>query len=102
MALKNASDGQRESFGRLSELFVPREIRFTLIGAAALREHGLIRLTDDLDIVVDPYAKAVPILAASSEFVVLPESEDWTSRTCTQRHVKTGVMIDFLTGGIRI
>jgi hypothetical protein len=100
--LKHAMPAQNETFERLRVLFSAVDIKFTLVGAAACREHGLPRPTDDLDIVVSPYATAIDVLSRSGEFIVCPESVDWTSRTCTQRHVKTAVLVDFLTGGIRI
>ncbi len=100
--LRHAPPAQCESFERLRVIFKPNAIMFTLIGAAACREHGLARRTDDLDIVVSPYRDAMSALHSTGEFVPTPESVDWTSRTCTLKDTRTGVLLDFLTGGIRI
>ena len=78
-------------------------IFFTLVGGAACREYGLQRPTKDLDFVVKPYALAMDILSASGSFsLVRDDFPDNTGRTCTRRDTKTDVLVDFLTGGIRI
>jgi hypothetical protein len=101
--LKYATDAQYETFERLKFVFGDRGITFTLIGAAACREYGMPRLTNDLDIVVVPYPDAMAALSRSGEFVVVEDDcPDPTNRTCTQSHTPTAVNVDFLTGGIRI
>ena len=100
--LKQATPAQKATFERLRVLFSAKGVKFTLAGAAACREHGLRRPTDDLDIVISPYTAAIDILLRSGKFAVSPDSKDWTNRTCTLQDLKTGVLIDFLTGGIRI
>jgi hypothetical protein len=43
------------------------------------------------------------ILSASGAFnLVVDDFPDVTGRTCTKKDTKTGVLVDFLTGGIRI
>jgi hypothetical protein len=101
--LKYATDAQNETFEKLKLVFGDSDIKFTLIGAAACREYGMPRLTNDLDIVIVPYPKAMIALSRSGEFVVVEDDHpDPTNRTCTQRHTPTAVQVDFLTGGIRI
>jgi hypothetical protein len=52
---------------------------------------------------VKPYPLAMDILCASGAFnLVLDDCPDVTGRTCTRKDTKTGVLVDFLTGGIRI
>ena len=99
--LNRATAGQNECFERLKQIFGDR-IAYMLIGGAACREFGLSRLARDLDIAVVPYGQAMRMLAVSGEFVPILDSPDCTGRTCTQRHVKTDVLVDFLTGGIYI
>ena len=83
--LKYATDAQYETFERLKFVFGDRGITFTLIGAAACREYGMPRLTNDLDIVVVPYPDAMAALSRSGEFVVVEDDcPDPTNRTCTQ------------------
>jgi hypothetical protein len=100
--LKYATDAQNETFEKLKLIFVERDIRFTLVGAAACREYGLPRPTLDLDVVVAPYPIAIATLSKSGEFVLDDHDPAVTNRTCTQKHLKTGILVDFLTGGIRI
>src|SRR6266496_6105107 len=100
--LKRATDKQNETFERLKVLFGKEQsIRFTLVGATACREHGLTRLTNDLDIVVSPYATAMAAIL-NSGFQECRDDLDRTGRTCTQVDVITSVPVDFLTGGILI
>ena len=99
--LIQATTAQNECFERLKQIFGSGSIGFTLIGAAACREYGLSRPAKDLDITVSPYQQAMRMLAVS-EFSRNLDSPDSTGRTCTQRHVKTDVSVDFLTGGIYI
>ena len=101
--LKCATNEENETLKRLTTLFRGREVLFTLVGGAACREYGLRRLAEDLDFVVSPYPLAMDILSASGSFSpVIDDHPDTTRRTCTQRDMKTGVLVDFLTGGIRI
>lgn len=101
--LKYATNQQNETLDRLSFLFRGSEILFTLVGGAACREYGLQRPTKDLDFVVKPYPLAMDILSASGSFnLVIDDCPDVTGRTCTRKDTKTGVFVDFLTGGIRI
>jgi hypothetical protein len=99
--LKHATPAQNETFERLRVLFSAKGIKFTLVGAAACREHGLPRPTDDLDIVVCHQPSAVALLCSSGEFLT-PKSDDQTNSPCTLQDVKTGVRVDFLTGDTRI
>ncbi len=56
-----------------------------------------------MDFVVKPYKLAMDIVSASGAFsLVLDARPDMTGRTCTRKDAKTGVLVDFLTGGIRI
>lgn len=101
--LKRATDAENETLNRLMHLFRGRGILFTLVGGAACREYGLQRQAKDLDFVITPYVLAMDILAASGEFApVIDDRPDSTGRTCTQKATNTGVLVDFLTGGIRI
>jgi hypothetical protein len=101
--LKCATNQENETLSRLTVLFRGRGILFTLVGGAACREYGLRRPTKDLDFVVKPYPFAMDILSASGAFnLVVDDFPDATGRTCTQKDTKTGVLVDFLTGGIRI
>ncbi len=101
--LKCATNHENETLDRLTFLFRGRGILFTLIGGAACREYGLRRPTKDLDFIVKPYPVAMEILSASGAFnLVVDDFPDLTGRTCTRMDTKTGVLVDFLTGGIRI
>jgi len=101
--LKFATNEENETLKHLKALFRGREILFTLVGGAACREYGLRRLAKDLDFVVGAYPLAMDILSASGTFSpVIDDHPDATRRTCTQRDSETGVLVDFLTGGIRI
>jgi hypothetical protein len=101
--LKCATKPENEALDRLTFLFRGSGILFTLVGGAACREYGLRRLTKDLDFVVKPYPLAMDILSASGAFnLVVDDCPDVTGRTCTRKDAKTGVLVDFLTGGIRI
>ncbi len=101
--LETATSQENETLDRLKFLFRGSEILFTLVGAAACREYGLRRPTKDLDFVVKPYPLAMEILSASGAFnLVVDDCPDVTGRTCTQKDTKTGVLVDFLTGGIHI
>jgi hypothetical protein len=101
--LKCATNQENETLDRLTLLFRGSGILFTLVGGAACREYGLRRPTKDLDFVVKPYPLAMDLLSASGTFnLVVDDCPDVTGRTCTRRDTKTGVLVDFLTGGIRI
>jgi hypothetical protein len=101
--LKYATDQEKETLERLTSLFRDSGILFTLVGGAACREYGLRRQTKDLDFVVKPYPLAMDILSASGAFdLVVDDCPDVTGRTCTRKDTRTGVLVDFLTGGIRI
>jgi hypothetical protein len=101
--LRCATNPENETLDRLALLFRGSGILFTLVGSAACREYGLRRLAKDLDLVVKPYHLAMDVLSASGEFnLVVDDSPDMTGRTCTRRDTRTGVLVDFLTGGIRI
>lgn len=101
--LKCATNQENETLDRLTFLFRGSGILFTLVGGAACREYGLRRPTKDLDFVVKPYPLGMDILSASGAFnLVVDDCPDMTGRTCTRRDTKTGVLVDFLTGGIRI
>jgi hypothetical protein len=101
--LKCATNQQNETLDRLTFLFRGSGILFTLVGGAACREYGLRRPTKDLDFVVKPYPFAMDILSTSGAFnLVVDDCPDVTGRTCTRKDTKTGVLVDFLTGGIRI
>lgn len=103
--LNHATRGQDETFERLKSLFDfggNEIIKFTLVGAAACREHGLTRPTKDLDIVVSPYQEALGLIWNSGMFHEDGNNIDSTGRTCTQIDSKTSVPVDFLMGEIRI
>jgi hypothetical protein len=101
--LKCATNEENETLDRLTFLFRDRGILFTLVGGAACREYGLLRPTKDMDFVVKPYPLAMDILSASGEFnLVVDDCPDLEGRTCTRKDTRTGVLVDFLTGGIRI
>ena len=101
--LKCATNQQNETLDRLTLLFRGRGILFTLVGGAACREYGLRRPAKDLDFVVKPYSVAMDILSESGAFsLVVDDCPDVTGRTSTRKDRKTGVLVDFLTGGIRI
>jgi hypothetical protein len=101
--LKFATNPENETLDRLAVSFRETGILFTLVGAAACREYGLRRPTKDLDFVVKPYSLAMDILSATGAFnLVVDDFPDRTGRTCTRKDLKTGVLVDFLTGGIRI
>ena len=101
--LKRATKQDNETLDRLAFLFRGRGTLFTLVGGAACREYGLRRPTKDLDFVVTPYNVAMDILSASGGLeLVVDDHPDVTGRTCTRRDTKTGVLVDLLTGGIRI
>jgi len=101
--LNCATNQENETLNRLTCLFRGSGILFTLVGGAACREYGLRRPTKDLDFVVKPYRLAMDILSASGVFnLVVDDCPDVTGRTCTRKDTKTGVLVDFLTGGIRI
>lgn len=101
--LKCATNQENETLDRLTFLFRGRGILFTLVGGAACREYGLRRPTKDLDFVAKPYPLAMDILSTSGAFnLVVDDCPDVTGRTCTRKDAKTGVLVDFLTGGIRI
>jgi hypothetical protein len=101
--LAHADAAQNATLERLKLFLADKGILFTLVGSAACREYGLSRSANDLDFVVDPYDRAMKILGESGEFeLVVDDHPDMTRRTCTKRDTKTGVKIDFLTGGIRI
>jgi len=101
--LKCATNQENETLDRLAFLFRGSGILFTLVGGAACREYGLRRTTKDLDFVVKPYPLAMKILSTLDAFdLVVDDCPDPTGRTCTQKDTKTGVLVDFLTGGIRI
>jgi len=57
----------------------------------------LSRSVNDLDFVVSPYPVAACVLAASCDFAEFGET-DPTHRTCTLRDLKTGVLVDLVTG----
>jgi hypothetical protein len=101
--LKCATNQENETLERLTFLFRGSGILFTLVGGAACREYGLRRPTKDLDFVVKPYPLAMYILSSSGAFsLVVDDCPDVTGRTCTRKDTKTGVLVDFLTDGIRI
>jgi three-Cys-motif partner protein len=100
--LRSTTTAQNETIERLKSLFDGKSIRFTLIGSAACREYGLSRPARDLDFVVGGYVNATGLLAGTREYKPILGSADPTGRTCTQRDLRTGVDVDFLSEGIRI
>ena len=98
--LRHLTALEQETFERLCRLLAPKS-RFTLVGGAACREYGLSRPVKDLDFVVNNFRDATNLLLNSRDFTLFGKP-DPTWRTCTQKDVRTDVLVDFITGGIRI